>query len=305
MAKGVTVYDVVTDKICELLAKGTVPWRKPWTEKNLPQSVIRTNKGKFVTKEYRGINVWLLNALGFSSPYFLTWKKIEALGGKVVAGEEKKSSPVVYWKIWEKPDDTDPTNTDLIKKIWILRYYRVYNLEQTMGLDQYVPDLPSDSKPIEPIAECEKLVEGYKDKPSIRHNGSDAHYNRASDEVVLPSKESFTSTEGYYSTLFHELVHSTGHTNRLNRLTSDCYKGSHEYTLEELVAEMGASYLCAKASIDSLTLDNSASYIASWLSALRTNPKWVVQAGSKAQKAVKFMTEEEEQEPSFPTDEVN
>jgi len=124
-----------------------------------------------------------------------------------------------------------------------------------------------EEREIDPIEECQNVVENFSDKPIVNYGGNRAYYAPISDSVILPQINHFKSSEDYYSTLFHELVHSTGHVSRLNRTTITDHNpfGSNDYSKEELVAEIGASFLCGIAGIENETIDNSASYIKSWL----------------------------------------
>ena len=178
------------------------------------------------------------------------------------------------------------------RPVLIIRAYRVVNCAQCEGpgIDAF-RDRHPDETPLrndnDAIAACDAIVAGMPNPPSIRFGGDRAFYRQWTDEVHMPKREAFVSSEEFYSTLLHELVHSTGHRERLNRktLTDGTPFGSPTYTREELVAEMGAAFLCAEAGIEDPTIDNSAAYIAGWLSFLRSDPKALVVAGAQAQKA--------------------
>lgn len=267
------VYESVTLRILECLGRGVVPWRKPWgvaAPRNLSSGHV-----------YRGVNQILLSCAAFSSPYWVTFKQARMLGGSVKRGE--RGTPIVFWKVYEN----EKRNGDTEKR-FVLRHFTVFNSEQTEGI--YVPKLEAP-KAVDPIEDCEKIVSSFKDSPSIEHGGNRACYLPSLDRIHLPSRTSFSSAEEYYSTLFHEFVHATGHAKRLNRKGVADARGfaSHEYSHEELVAECGAAFLCAHAGIAPKTLDNSASYIAHWASALKNDPKWIVQAASAAAKASDFI----------------
>jgi antirestriction protein ArdC len=139
-----------------------------------------------------------------------------------------------------------------------------------------------------PIECCEQIVAGYKGAPEVTHGHTKAAYRPSADEVIMPSAERFHSNEEYYSTLFHEFTHSTGHKSRLARkgiVDADASFGDDKYGREELVAEMGAAFLCGHAGIEASTIDNSASYLAGWLKVIKGDPKLIVQAAGAAQKA--------------------
>lgn len=267
------VYESVTVRILECLDKGVVPWRKPWgvaAPRNLSSGHV-----------YRGVNQILLSCAAFSSPYWVTFKQARMLGGSVKRGE--RGTPIVFWKVYEN----EKRNGEIDKR-FVLRHFTVFNAEQTQGI--YIPKLEAP-KAVDPIEDCEKIVTSFKDSPSIEHGGNRACYVPSLDQIHLPSRTAFSSAEEYYSTLFHEFVHATGASKRLGRKGVVDVKSfsSHEYSYEELIAECGSAFLCAHAGIAPKTLDNSASYIAHWASALKNDPKWIVQAASAAAKASDFI----------------
>lgn len=276
---GINVYEVITDRILTMLKDGVVPWRQPWVAASAPKNLVSK-------KEYRGVNVLLLGTQNYTSPYWCTYKQCTEKGGQVRKGE--KSTPVVFWKITDKKDNPK-------EKSFILRYYNVFNVGQCDGLE--VPAEES-RKVVEPIQACEDLVKLYKTIPKVEHGGSRAYYNPSFDYIGMPTMADFHSAEEYYSTFFHELVHSTGHKDRLDRegITNPIRFGSHDYSFEELVAECGAAFLCGRAGIVNRTLDNSAAYIASWVSKLKSEPRWIVEASSKAAKAVDYIAPPEDTE---------
>jgi len=272
----VDVYQIVTDRIIGMLEDGVVPWNKPWaTGSDAPMNLVSK-------KAYRGVNVWLLSCAGFSSPYWVSYKQATELGGQVRKGE--KSTPVVYWKMFETIDK----DTKEKKVIPMLRYYNVFNVSQCDGLNIPVTDEPQIT--FNPIEEAEKIVANMQKKPVITHSEQSAYYRRDSDIVNMPQKETFKGEAEYYSTLFHELTHATGHESRLGRFQNVVSKfGDTNYAKEELVAEMGASYLCGVAGIVDRTIDNSAAYIASWLKRLKDDKKLVVSAAGKAHAACDYI----------------
>lgn len=264
-----SVYEIVTEKIIEKLEKGVIPWRKPWV--NGMAVNWKTQRA------YRGINTMLLEPGEYA-----TFKQIKEAGGKIKKGA--KSEIVVFWKWIEKEDEDGE-----IEKIPFLRYYRVFEINsQVEGLESKRSDEVFEHDPIE---EGERIIEGFMDKPTISWVSGSAYYQPFPDHVNVPPMKDFEKVEEYYSTIFHELVHSTGHKSRLNRkeVTGTHAFGSEDYSREELVAEMGAAMLCGVTGIDNSTIDNSASYIQSWLRALKEDKKMVVTAGQRAQKAVDYI----------------
>jgi antirestriction protein ArdC len=183
-------------------------------------------------------------------------------------------------------DSTDKNDKDYIP---LLRYYRVYNLDQVSGIKKpALENLPQ----FKPIAEAEQIANAYGSHlEALRHGGNRAFYRPATDSIQMPEKQTFDSPEEYYSTLFHEFTHSTGHKSRLNRtgITETHFFGDEIYSKEELVAEMGAAMLCGVIGIENKTIKNSASYIQSWLGKLKDDKKLVVHAAAAAQKAADFI----------------
>ena len=262
------VYEIVNEKIMAALDANVIPWKKPW-KTGIPTNLVSK-------KPYRGANIFILGIMPFTSPYWLTYNQAKQLGGEVKKGE--KGTPVVFWKVWEKKNG---------EKFPVLRYYTVFNVEQCDLPEGKIPKV--EELDFSPVEKAEEIVAGYKNGPKINYEGNRACYIPGKDLVMIPPKEVFVNSEKVYSTLFHELGHSTGHKTRLNRksLVDLTSFGSHTYSEEELVAEFTASYLCAIAGIDQPTQKNSVSYIAGWKQELSdpNNVKLIVQAAAKAQKA--------------------
>jgi antirestriction protein ArdC len=276
------VYSIVSERIIALLEQGTIPWQKPWQGgAMLPRNLISK-------KPYRGVNVFLLHAMSYGNPYWLTFKQAQELGGNVKRGE--KASPVVFWK-WLELDEQDEKGK--AKRVPMLRYYSVFNASQCDGIETPLPE--NKQREHAPIETAEQIVASMPKRPTVEHGGNKACYSPAFDRVDMPNPQTFNSGEDYYSTLFHELTHSTGHESRLNRKGVAGSEGewsafgSAPYAKEELVAEMGAAFLCGQAGIVERTLDNSAAYLAGWLERLRNDNKLVVLAAAQAQKAADFI----------------
>ncbi|MED0665605.1 zincin-like metallopeptidase domain-containing protein [Bacillus badius] len=266
------IYDIVTNKIIEKLEKGVVPWRRPWI-----------NGGAAVNwktqKPYRGINTFLLEAGEYA-----TFKQIQEAGGKVKKGE--KSHIVVFWNLLEKENDENGE----IEKIPYLRYYRVFEINsQVEGLESKRKEQSFNHDPIE---KAEEIYKGYANAPDYTFHSGKAAYYPTIDKINCPPLKDFPKVEEYYCTLFHEMIHSTGHKSRLARsgvTTQNVAFGDEVYSKEELVAEMGAAMLCGVAGIDNHTIENSASYIQSWLRALKEDKKMIISASQQAQKAVDYI----------------
>lgn len=276
------IYQEVTDKIVAALEAGTIPWHKPWKnlKGDLPYSLS-------TGKPYRGINVFTLALSGYSDPRWGTYKAIGEAGGQVRKGE--KGTRIILWKRFTKKGVDE--NGEPNKPYVFLTDYVVFNAEQADGL----PELETEELPEHDlIEEGEKLIQGYVDStrkygksikagPALNFGGNRAFYNLTNDRVTTPLIGQFETPEEYYSTNFHELVHSTGHKDRLDRLEPATF-GSDPYAREELVAELGASLLAGVIGLE-IDGDNSAAYLAGWVKTLKGDPKMVVQAAAAAQKA--------------------
>jgi len=268
-------YDRITERIVSLLSQGTVPWHKPWhVQTGLPRNLI-------TQKPYRGINVFLLMAMNYEAPNWLTLRQANAMGGQIKPGE--KSCPVVFWK----PMKVQDKETKEEKKIPFLRLYHVFNVAQCTGLKN-IP--PADNSAFIQTLPAE-LVANMPQRPVIKHGMNMASYSPGSDMVNMPDRARFQSEDHYYATLFHELVHSTGHEKRLKRasiMERNGY-GSDPYAREELIAEMGSAFLCGYAGIVDQTINSSAAYLEGWLKSLKEDKTLIVHAAAQAQKAADFI----------------
>jgi antirestriction protein ArdC len=276
-----SIYQIVTDRITALLEKGVVPWQKNWSANQQPPQNLVSRK------PYRGINILLLQSMGYTSPYWLTFKQAQELGGYVKQGQ--KGCPVVFWR-WL---DVENKVTGETEHIPFLRYYTVFNVAQCEGISVLETTAPANENT--PIQAAEQIVAGMLKRPEITHGFNQAFYSPPGDFVAMPAVEQFKSTADYFATLFHELTHSTGHGSRLNRKAVSGSEGkmaafgSDPYGKEELVAEMGSAFLCCAAGIADRTIENSAAYVGAWLKRLKSDPKLVVQAAGQAQKAADYI----------------
>ena len=275
--------EIIRKKMIELLEKNVVPWRKSWIGNNMTPLSMSSNK------PYRGVNRFLLSPIfkPYASPYWGTYKAISGHGGQVRKGE--KSSPIVFWNFFEVIDE----KTGVKKKIPTLKYFSVFNAEQCEGLPEKfgIPKELVKITDFQRIESCENIIRGYKDAPMIFPGCARAAYNIGMDTIEMIPKESFDSENEYYKTLFHEMIHSTGAEKRLDRELSG-NMGSDIYSKEELIAEMGSTFLMAEAGIeDTSTMENSAAYIASWLRVLKEpkNINLVVTAASAAERASEYI----------------
>lgn len=278
------VAEIVTNRIIEALEQGVAPWKQPWSPVGRPMNA-------FTKRPYRGVNTWVLSLVGmcqhYADPRWATFNQISKAGGKVRKGE--KSTCVVLWKN-QTVVTTDKSGDQVEKDIPLMRYFNVFNVEQADELK--LPELVV-KRPNDPIAEAERIVADMPLAPPIGKGGDRAYYAPKLDKVQVPELEMFSDSEFYYSTLFHELTHSTGHTSRVDRKwgeNPDQFQfASDSYSKEELVAEMGASMLCTHAGIDARVAGNNAAYVAHWLGQLRDDRKLLISAASAAQRASDFI----------------
>lgn len=280
--KNIEVYDIVNKIIFAELEKGIIPWKRPWLV-NFPINLASK-------KEYQGFNWWLLMLIqeekNYKSNIWATFNQINIFKGKIKKGEH--STPVVFWNILEiKTDKIDTKGKAIVKKIPLLRYYKVFNLDQTEGIKM------EDTKiSIENNYTGDSIISKYQKQVSIRYIGNEAYYSPINDKINIPNRKQFTSNSEFYATNFHEMVHSTGHLKRLNRFNQEGYNhihGSEDYSKEELIAEMGSAYLCAKVKILPNIVKNHTAYLQNWLKALKNDKTLLVSAAGKAQRAVEFI----------------
>lgn len=267
------VFKVVTDQIVKQLQEGIIPWRRPWMT-NGPTSYV-TNK------EYQGINTILLQS-NYESPYWLTFRQAQRMGGAIKAGE--KGRPIVFVDRMIK-EETNKEGQVVLKPIPFLKYYTVFNWCQTKGLPEKIPP-ERDNQCIQGAEDLLRMRD-----PSIDIDTEQAYYCPHSDMIYLPRLDQFESSEAYYATAFHELTHWTGGAVRLCRDTITNYHiGKDVRSQEELTAEMGSAFFCQLAGLDtSETLQNSTAYIQSWVKHLQNNPKWILRASKQAKVAVDFI----------------
>lgn len=276
------VQDQLTAAVIDMLNNGIAPWRKPWVGTGKPTNL--TSK-----RSYHGINTWTLNATalmhGYDTNYWMTYKQAAAAGAQVRKGE--KGTQVVYFSFFEKPDAKDPNTT---KRIPLLRFSYAFNVAQIDGELK----LPTITKPAgaNPDAMAQAIIDNMPSRPGLQDHDLDrAFYAPLLDYVNVPPMDRFVGTPEYYSTMFHELGHSTGHPSRLHRFETDSTDTKTEYSKEELVAEMTASMLLSECNLwtDDM-MKNSASYLANWTQALASDASMLIKAGSAAQKAFDFIT---------------
>lgn len=285
------VYQMVTDRIIEQMEKGIIPWQKPWSGVGL----LDGGAVNYVTrKPYSLLNQMLLGRKG----EYLTFKQVKALGGDIKKGA--KSSMVVFFTMAAYKDEKseEPEEKDKLKTFPLLRYYRVFHLDDTTGIESKMPkEEETKENELKPVEAAEAIISGYlsresrlkfqNDKPSAQ-----AYYSPTFDEVVVPMMSQYAIVEEYYSTTFHELTHSTMKRGRCDRKSENKLAafGNEEYSREELVAEIGSAMLCNYAGLDNeKAFKNSVAYIQGWLSHLKDDNKAIVWAASRAEAAAKYI----------------
>lgn len=288
------IYETVTARVVEALERGIVPWEKPWTggEAGAPRNLVSK-------KPYRGMNVFVLGITsivrGYSSPYWLTFNQAKDKGGGVRRGE--KGTMVMYYNFkdvtvpdvderGERRVDGEGRALYRTERKPIAASYYVFNLEQCEGVKTAEAAVVKTASDVSPIDAAESVIAGMIDRPTIVHDSAEAWYRHSTDTVNVPRMELFKTAGDYYSTMFHELTHATGHEKRLDRqgVTENDGFGGRKYSYEELVAEMGAAFLCATVGIEN-TIDNSAAYIQNWITRLKGDKRLAVMAAGAAQKA--------------------
>lgn len=292
----VDVYQMVTDRILEAIENGVCPWRKPWI--TLQRSEGETPCVNYVTrKSYSPLNCLLLGEPG----EYLSAKQIDKLGGRIKPDAEPRMC--VFYSQYEFETENENTGEKKMHRIPLLRYYSVYHLSQVDGIES---KLGQNAKPSwdgynhtdEMEDECFSMAQAIVDDySSFRHvpiefGGDRACYIPSSDKIRLPKMQAFKNFSEYFSTAFHEMTHSTGHSSRLSRkeVTEPNRFGSEPYGREELTAEIGSAMLCNICGIDNeAAFENSAAYLKSWRDAIKADNKAIVYAACRAEKAVRYI----------------
>ena len=265
------IYAEITNRIISEMETGVIPWQKPWVASG---GCVSYATGK----PYSLLNQMLLGRPG----EYATYQQVQAAGGYVRKGE--KAHMVVFWKFLQKEDE----ETGEVKEVPFLRYYNVFHIDQCEGLKA------KHSKPLPQTAEANQKAESIicdylkTSGVSMTHQQGDrALYRPSDDTITLPLLAQFHETSEYYSTAFHELIHSTGHSKRLNRLDKTAFFGSEAYSKEELIAEIGASALVNASGLETAnSFRNNAAYVQNWLQVLKSDKRFIVSASGKAEKAV-------------------
>ena len=297
----VDVYQMVTDRVLEQIEQGIIPWHKPWNAATLSEDALAISYTS--RKPYSFLNQMLLGRNG----EWLTFNQVKERGGNIKKGAH--AGIVVFYKQIEvkttkrvKNAEGNEFDKEVSSTIPVLKYYHVFHIDDCEGIESKikVEEKPKESK-VQPIKRAEKIVKDYlKAQPLLKlHNdrpSNRAYYTPMWDEITVPMLSQYKEKEEYYSTLFHEMVHSTGHSTRLNREEGMGNKfASHAYSREELVAELGSAMLCTNIRIDTeVAFKNSVAYIKGWASKLREDTKAIVWAASRAEKAARYILGERE-----------
>jgi len=285
------IYQQVTDRIISQLEQGVVPWKSPYFSK------VGFPRNFSTGMPYQGINVFLLGSLRFTSPFFLTFIQAKELGGHVRKGEQ--GSLVVKYGTYTKQENDAPLSDEEPETRGFLKGYTVFHASQIDGIEfpqsENLPDLSVTEK----TARAREIVARMPNAPAIHEGSAVPCYRPSTDSVHMPERRFFESEEAYYSTLVHEWAHSTGNLSRLARKSLLESKGINDagdtarkvYAEEELVAEMGASFLNAHAGLIEDEVSNSAAYLQSWIDALKGKDAkgLIVRAASQAQKAANYI----------------
>jgi antirestriction protein ArdC len=274
-------YQVITDRILEKMGTGQIPWQKPWHSLGSPRNYATQHV-------YTGINAFLLHFLSEGVPLFVTFQQAKKLGGNIRKGA--KGFPILFYNVTEKTKEGAQADEDTERRAFV-RYSTVFNVIDVEGVTLPLPETVAGQH--QPLEAAEAIVASWADRPRFTSLDQRAYYVPGQDYVNMPAFGSFLTADHYYKTLFHELTHATGHSQRLNRpdlAGNMATKGAAGYAREELTAEMGAAFLCGAAGISpEATDENTAAYLQFWLGCLRNDKKLLIQAASHAQRAANLI----------------
>lgn len=282
------VYTRVTERIIADLEQGVRTWMKPWSAEHTAGRITRPLRHNGVP--YRGMNILLLwgEAVlkGYAAPMWMTFKQALELNAHVRKGEH--GSLVVYANTVTKTEHDDATGEDVEREIPFMRGYVVFNVEQIDGLPSHYYARPENPLPLsERIENADRFMA--HTGADIRYAGNSAYYAPGPDFVQLPPFEAFRDKESFYATAYHELCHWTRHETRLKRDFGRQRFGDAGYAREELVAEMGAAFLCADLGITPEIRDDHAAYLSHWLTVLREDKRAIFSAAAHAQRAADYL----------------
>lgn len=288
------IYSMVTDRIIAELEKGHIPWRKPWKVTGSKVTTITEAQkvafNRITRLAYSGLNQMLLSRTG----EYASFKQWHEMGGVIKKGA--KAEYVVFWKWLEREEKDGETGDIKINRIPVLKYYNVFHIDDVDNVLPLTADSFEDSgeQPFDSEQEAERIIITYseREKIPILYRGNQAYYVPMLDHIVIPERHKFKQCAEFYSTVFHEITHSTGAEKRLNRLGENgkAFFGNEAYSKEELVAEIGASGMLSLLNIETpASFTNSAAYIESWLKALKNDKRLIVSAAGRAEKAIDYI----------------
>jgi len=271
--KNIDVYSIVTNQIISFLQQGSIPWHRSWPDRKPPRNLLSN-------QPYRGINVWLLLSTKYEHNLFLSWDQLKSVGGSVKRGEQ--GHVVVYSKKY--------TTDEAGKQIPLLRYYKVFNIAQCTGIpSSLIPNSVIQER--DPLTCAEAVVQQMASCPPIKHRKQRAFYDPGTDIVNMFGQKTCAIPAAYYRALFQQLIHSTGHASRLNRPTiaGMLEFGSDPYSLESIIAELGACYLCSHCGLGHADAKFDLVYLESWTGMLMGDKALIVSASTQAQRAVDYI----------------
>lgn len=282
------LYSRITDKIIAELEQGVRPWIQPWTTTNAADRITRPLRHN--GEPYSGINVLLLwseaIARGFASPTWMTFRQALEFGAAVRKGET--GTTVVFASSFIRTETND-TGQEIEHDIPFLKAYTVFNADQITGLDPRFHRITTTDEPITRIAHADRFFANTG--ALIRHGGCSAYYVPARDHIQMPAFHAFRDAASYVAILSHEMTHWTAAPHRLNRDLSRYAKDNSERAREELIAELGSSFLCADLGIvpELEPRPDHARYLASWLQVLANDKRAIFVAAGHAQRAVTYL----------------
>ena len=299
----INVFEAVNKQVLDGIKKSGMSWFKAWSDSN---GNIQDPINRFTKRGYNGVNIFILNATasieGYASNEWVSFAEAKKLGSNVMKGE--KSTMIVYWHIAYKVEDKWFPNLtalnkagyteDDAKKLFTLKQFRVFNIAQCSDIQpcREIPTGSEDNLDIQPIDSAEAIVNGYKNAPKIVDRPQDrAYYTPMRDTITMPTKEQFvkrTSIDDFYKVLFHEMIHSTGHSTRLDRKLVGVTADKVSYSKEELIAEIGAMYLTSIANLNPKDHERqSQAYINGWIKFIKSShEKALISAMTKARQGV-------------------
>jgi len=275
------IYQKITDLITQKLSSGIIPWENPLINSCRIQNLITNHI-------YSGVNTLILSMS--KTPYFMTFKQAKEIGANIKKGA--KSLPVVFWSVGSYEKENLESKEIEICKSFLLKYYNVFNISDIENIPaKYIQKIQDKTNNNCEIPTAQEIVDNYKNPPTFEYCVGTPHYSPSEDTIRTPQINYFKSSNHFYSTLFHEMAHSTGHLSRLNRFNnehSNLSFGSKDYAKEELTAELTASFLMSETA-ETININNRVAYIQSWLKALNNDSRLIVSAANKAQKATNYI----------------